>query len=636
MARMARFLGPAQQRHRSFYLPMRDGVGIAVDVFLPEQVARGDGAARVPAILHQTRYFRGVELRPWFARAGIQRVFEANAPLRKRFLDAGYAWVSVCARGSGASQGRRLCPWSPDEVADGAEVVDWIISQPWSSGVVGATGVSYAGTACEMLLINQHPAVKAIIPRFSLFDVYPDIAFPGGIQLESFTSRWARFNRGLDGNQLDEVFRLKLAVEAGSLAEMPEVQASPLWRRVLAATDHPLAQGVLGAILRAMTTGVRKVDGDDGELLARAVAEHGDNMDVHVIAERVRFRDDPSGARFLPEATADLFSPHAYADRLRGAGAAVYGVSGWMDGAYQLSAIKRFAMLGDSHGGHRLILGPWDHGGEQNTSHVAGSRRTGFDHAGDMLRFFDHHLRGSDNGAADDPRVRYFTVGEERWKSARVWPPPEARPVRYHLGESRALRTEAPERAGADEYTVDPEVGTGKRARWDSLLGMQVTLGYGDRAAMGERMLVYRSAPLDRATEVTGHPVVHLRITADRDDVHVFAYLEDEAPDGRVHYVTEGMLRGVHRALADCAPWQVPIPHRTFERAAARPLVPGQVEELIFDLYPISYRFARGHRIRLALAGADRDHFARLPGASTWAVHRGGESGSHIELPVMP
>lgn len=632
-AKISRFLAPAQRRHRSFYLRMRDGVGIAVDVYLPPQAERGE---RVPAIVHQTRYFRGVELRSWFARAGFQRVFEANAPLRQRFLDAGYAWVSVCARGSGASHGWRLCPWSPDEVADGAEVVDWIIAQPWSTGVVGATGVSYAGTAAEMLLVNQHPAVKAIIPRFSLFDVYPDIAFPGGIQLESFTSRWARFNRGLDGNQLDDVFASKMAMEARSLAELPGVQASPLWRRVLAAGDRPLALALYRAVASSVTTGVRKVDDDDGELLARAVSEHIDNMDVHVIAEQVEFRDDPSGAPAMPEATADLFSPHAYADKLRGSGTAVYSVSGWMDGAYQLSAIKRFAALAGSHAGHRLILGPWDHGGDQDTSHVAGSSRSDFDHAGDMLRFFDHHLRGLDNGVAGEPGVRYFTVGEERWKSASGWPPPGARPVRYHLGECRALVTEVPERSGADEYVVDPEVGTGKRARWDSLLGMKAPLGYGDRAASGERMLVYRSAPLDRPTEVTGHPIVRLVVTGHRDDMHVFAYLEDEAPDGRVQYVTEGLLRGVHRALAPGAPWDMETPYHTFERAAARPLVPGERAELVFDLYPISYRFARGHRVRLALAGADRDHFARLPGAARWAVHRGGDGASYVELPVMP
>ena len=56
--------------------------------------------------------------------------------------------------GSGASFGNRPCPWSEDEVADGADIVDWIIRRPWSNGRVGATGISYDGTTSEMLVRN--------------------------------------------------------------------------------------------------------------------------------------------------------------------------------------------------------------------------------------------------------------------------------------------------------------------------------------------------------------------------------------------------------------------------------------------------------------------------------------------------
>ena|SRR5215469_2784802 len=68
---------------------------------------------------------------------------------RKLFLAQGYAWLDVDVRGTGASFGHRAYPWSPDEIRDGAEVIDWIVRQPWSNGKVGAIGTSYDGGAAD-------------------------------------------------------------------------------------------------------------------------------------------------------------------------------------------------------------------------------------------------------------------------------------------------------------------------------------------------------------------------------------------------------------------------------------------------------------------------------------------------------
>ena len=64
--------------------------------------------------------------------------------------------------------------------------------------------------------------------------------------------------------------------------------------------------------------------------------------------------------------------------------------------------------------------------------------------------------------------------------------------------------------------------------------------------------------------------------------------------------------------------------------------MPGEPAELVFDLLPISHLFLRGHRIRLALAGGDRDQFAPIPGAATrWQVERSPGQASRLELPVV-
>src|SRR5688572_23031024 len=174
----------------STYVPMRDGVRIALDVHVPGR------SAPCPAILRQTRYLRSLRTRLGGGPFAAQ--LDLYARTRRRFLAAGYAWVDVDVRGTGASGGTWAYPWSTGEVRDGAEVIDWIVRQPWSDGLVGALGISYDGTCADMLLGEGHPAVRAIAPMFALYDVYADVAFPGGIALSWFTERWAAYNAALD------------------------------------------------------------------------------------------------------------------------------------------------------------------------------------------------------------------------------------------------------------------------------------------------------------------------------------------------------------------------------------------------------------------------------------------------------
>ncbi|MCW2686933.1 MAG: X-Pro dipeptidyl-peptidase C-terminal domain protein [Mycobacterium sp.] len=600
-------------RSYSRYLTMRDGVRIAVNVYLPAGAASG---ARLPAILNQTRYYRAMELRRPLRTALMGKPFHhipATVRSRTRFVAGGYAWVDVDVRGSGASYGHRLCEWSPDEIRDGAEIVDWIVSRPWSNGKVGALGSSYSGAAAEFLLVNRHPAVRAVAPRFSPFDAYTDIAFPGGIHAAWFTETWGRYNAALDRN-----------------------------------APHEIA----GWWVKLLVTGVLPVQGDhDRSLRAGAIAAHGDNYDIHGQAKLLTFRDDvaPSDPYHQPggagpaligtpidqSGSINLFSPHNYWHDVEASGAAVYSYSGWFDGAYPNSAIKRFLTL--SSPGSRLILGPWSHGGSWHIEPFRGPAKSRFDHEGELLRFFDHHLRESDTGISSEPRVHYFTMGEGRWKSADAWPPPAAT-LTYYLAADRLLGVDAPASdSGADEYVVDHTVGTGEHSRWRTQVAVGEAVRYPERTPQDVKLLTYTSAALDGPLEVTGHPVVTLCVSTTASDATLFVYLEDVDDRGHVAYVTEGQLRATNRRLSDApAPYRQSVPYRTFKRSDAQPLITGQITELTLDLVPTSYLFRAGHRIRIAVAGADASHFAILPGTPpTLAVHRGRLNASRIDLPVI-
>ena len=139
--------------------------------------------------------------------------------------------------------------------------------------------------------------------------------------------------------------------------------------------------------------------------------------------------------------------------------------------------------------------------------------------------------------------------------------------------------------------------------------------------------------------EVSGHPVVRLYVKSSADDGQFFVYLEDVFPDGTVSYITEGMLRGKCREVSKQPPLYKTVaglPYHTFLSSDARPMVPGEVALITFGLQPTSWRFKKGHRIRVAVSGADKDHFVVPAGrAPKLAVQRNSLYASSIDLPVV-
>jgi len=541
----------------------------------------------------------------------------------------------VDARGSGASFGTWHSPWSPLEVADGAEVIDFAIQQPWSNGKVGATGNSYDGTAAEMLAINHHPALLAVAPRCSLFDVYTDVAYPGGLHLRWFTDTWTQANKALDTNHPHRIAALAILAAHPGAGEM--------------------GRKALEWILSRAMRGVRTVDEDPGgELLSRALLEHVGNLDVHQVAESVRFRDDKHESGLGGLETMDGFSPSHYREQLREAKVAWFGITGWLDGAYQHAGIKRHATVvnpgRDKDNGGLLLIGPWNHGCTVNASPRARQRRASFSLGGELLRFFDYHLRGAETGIASEKQVRFFAMGAEEWRSAPYWPPPGYEPMRFYLHEGRKLAPLAPSAPSArllenaadsdaeDPLTLDLQSGSGPRSRWRSLVSPFVVPDYPDREARTRGLPSYATPPLEEDLEIAGHPLVALWLRARGIDGAIFLYLEEEDKDGRIHYVTEGQLRLVFRDVdVEGDPmYRSTAPYRSFLKSTARRLEADRSVRFLIDLLPTAYVFRRKSRVRLTISGSDLDHFAPVPQAVQGCmVARNARHSSFVELPVL-
>lgn len=157
------------------WIPLKDGTRLAAKIWLPANAAEGP----VPAIL---------EYIPYRKRDGTTPRDMTNYPV---FAAAGYAGVRVDIKGNGESDGIFDDEYSPRELAEACEVLDWIAAQPWSTGAVGMMGISWGGfNALQVAALRPKP-LKAVISLASTVDRYnDDIHFKNGCLLSANLS-WA-------------------------------------------------------------------------------------------------------------------------------------------------------------------------------------------------------------------------------------------------------------------------------------------------------------------------------------------------------------------------------------------------------------------------------------------------------------
>jgi putative CocE/NonD family hydrolase len=566
---------------RSIYVAAEDHVRLAVDVFTP---AHRDLDKPMPTLFSATRYWRG----------------KRDAPLdevQRRWIAAGYAVVNADVRGTGASFGQWYIPYSRQESRDLGFLSRWIARQPWSNGSVVMTGNSYPGTTPLMATAYGAPAIKAIAPKFSDFDMYTDLLWPGGVVAEDLIVTWGRLVRALDLNEPEE----------------PSDASSRLM-------------------------GVRPIDGPDGErLLAKAIAEHRlSDWSFDKAAREITFRDQ--GSNHLHGLTIDEGNVSKLGARIEATGVPIFGWGSWLDSGIAQGLLNRFMTLRNPQ---VTIIGPWTHGARENVN-VFDPRAT----LDPPRSVQDQWVYCFLNRAVEMPndtrlvhRLVYYTMGENRWKSTDVWPLPGTRQRKFYLDSGNKLSDDAPADKALDRYSVDFEATTAPANRWATQAGGP-RIDYGDRAAADARLLTYTSSPLTQALEITGQPVVTLNLMSNRTDGNFIVYLEDVSPEGRVTYLTEGELRGVHRKLSTApAPYRTTYPYRSYLTKDAALLEPGKLAVLVFQLQATSVRLEAGHRLRLALAGADKGTFLPVPADQQNAVlqvSHGGRQPSFIEVPEIP
>ena len=266
------------------------------------------------------------------------------------------------------------------------------------------------------------------------------------------------------------------------------------------------------------------------------------------------------------------------------------------------------------------------------------------------------HLRPSDelsggvgglHAAVQAPRVRLYEMGTSRWLHMPDWPVTEN--LSLWLGDKRSLSTAAPSTSGRDALRVSLAHRPHGWSRWQAMLNIGKMVCY---KRFEDLSLRYTGDQLRTPLRLCGSAVVTLQVDSSDGTGDVFAYLLDVDADGELHYVTEGCLRWVHRTeaasldalgprkhalLPQSAP---PLPLRTFRRGDAAPKLPRfpqPPQRMAFPLLPACYVFAPGHRLALALAGADDKHFQAESGAEgrLMGISWGSGETCALQLPLL-
>lgn len=301
----------------------------------------------------------------------------------------------------------------------------------------------------------------------------------------------------------------------------------------------------------------------------------------------------------------------------------VLASSGWADG--YSNAVTR--LLSRVQVPRKGLIGPWSH----KMPHL-GEPGPAIGYLQEVVRWWDHWLKGVDNGVMDGPMIRAWmqesvppsTSYEERpgrWVGEPSWPSPHIQEVSHPLRDRTIVRADE-EPASSEEgesagrvHTVQSPLSVGQFAgKWASY-NAPPDLPYDQREEDGGS-LVFDTEPLTERVEILGAPAVELLVSSPKETAQITVRLSDVAADGRATRVTYGVLNLAHRA-----------------GDSPKPLEPGRAYRVRIPLNGVAQVFPAGHRIRLSLSTSYWPLVWPAPEPALLSVH---EIGSSLTLPIRP
>ena len=588
----------------NFMMPMRDGAGLATDIYFPAtEGRRAEGA--FPVILERTPYDkaapRAVTKGKYFARRGYVCALQ---DVRGRFKSKG-EWYAFAK-----------------EAPDGYDTVEWLGTQTWSNGKVGTMGDSYAGSDQSALATLDPAHLSTMIVAVGASNYYHSSMRQNGALEQRFLLY--AFRMAVTSREAEADPALKAALVRTFAQGMPEI-----------VNQFPLREGA--TVLRRLPS---------YERWAIDILTHGDYDDYW---------------KQRGYAISEYYREHADVPTLY--------LGGWYD-SYARNTCESYVALSQmKRSPQRLLMGPWTHAAYEVTfsGDIDFGTEAHVNYHDLKLAWFDHYLKGMHTEAADWAAVRIFTMGagdgtlnyEHRlnhgghWRSEADWPLPGTvlTPHYLHgdhsLSESRPLDgTFPPSQFTFNPRNPVPTIGGGisvgnpimepgaydQRGRPD-FFGCKDTLPLNTRSDV----LTFQTEPLEEDVEVTGPIEMHLWASSSATDTDFTAKLidvyppGDDYPEGLAINITDSIIRARYRNG-----WEKP-----------ELMTPGEPYEFVFQLYPTSNVFTRGHRIRLDISSSNWPRFDVNPNTggalgrdrryqtATQTIYHDADCPSHIVLPIQ-
>lgn len=588
------------------YLTLDEDTKIWISVWLPDNLKSEE---KIPALIETSRYSKKLEM-GWLYK--VMQTYlgykDSNYEAAKNDNDHGYAYVYVQSPGSCQSTGPRSIEYPPNEIEAMELAIDWIVKQPWSNKKVGAYGRSYSGTTADMICATMRPELKAVHPKAPDFDVYASNTKPGGLGSQEFVRIWGGMVRAMDNDDICEVMSVK------------NQKKLSIWEKYS---------------IKSYMKGLKRPKGEDIKIFKQALKDHTSNIYIEKLLLSMEYKD--STVPEISQYSLDDINLYNYKDKIEKANVNTYTKVGWMDAAVAEGALQKYLTFNTPQ---ILVIYPAGHLSSEyvdpfgrTISITREEKKKALD---TFYDYFDKHLKN--DGGKEQRKIRYYTYGENKWRETSIWPPQYLKNQKWYFASEGELANEFPlEETGSDKYKVDFTATTGFSNRWLAQMGQSVQ--YEDRKDEDKKLLTYTSIPFEQDTEVTGSPTVTMYVVSTHIDGAFHVYLEDVAPDGRVSYLTEGLLRAIHRKKCDPATASfIPLGvYHSYKEADSMPLVPGEITEIAITMYPISTVFRKGHSMRIAIAGHDHSMNNKYPkeGTPILTFERNSVFPSNIEIQAI-
>jgi putative CocE/NonD family hydrolase len=496
----------------------------------------------------------------------------------RMFAGQGYVVAVQDVRGKFDSEGRFTV--SANDTNDGSDMLDWMAAQTWSTGKIGTYGCSYLGEDQIELSKLRNPHHTTMIPQAAGGAYrFADLLEGGAVGL-SESAPWFLKN----GSKIEPA------------PEAPKVDLEQMYLTL------PVIQ-----------------------MLKKAGAPPTD------------FED------FVSHEPADpWFDRYGYVDRRHHFNTPALQVCSWYDTvvneAFLLARLMREnGETALSRDNQFVVIAPTTHCAfDSATEHTIVGKRdladARFDYYNLYVRWYDHWLKGVDNGLASVPKLQIYVMGANKWRSENEWPLARTKFTAYYLhsrGHANgrdgdgSLSTSTPGEEPLDRYKYDPKDPvhtTGDGAQDQSDLEKRADV------------LVYTTPPLKTGVELTGPLEATLFVGSSARDTDFTAKLVDVYPDGTAYNLQDGILRSRYREGFNKKVW----------------MKSGEVYRLKIDLHATSNYFPAGHRIRLEISSSNFPRFDRNlnTGGNNYdetqtvvaenALYHASRHASYVTLPVIP